>query len=96
MYPPIASDNLNTSTYIPVRLPANNGCSAYSLWTEDGSAYYYSTSSAGTDGILVTSDGSACLPAAIEQVLKSDPDGVIIGYIKGTAVTRLVGLITKQ
>ena len=95
MYPPIEIE-LNTSTYVVGKLPANHGCNAHSLWTEDGKAYYYATDADGSDGILVTSDGTSCLAQSLDITYAPDASGTIIGYFKGTTATNLVGRITKR
>jgi len=85
---------ITTSGFVPVRLPVNQGCSTYSLWTEDGAYWIYSHNSAGDTPIKVTSDGSASLSVSISNIVPPDSAGAIICYAKGSSSTNLVGLIT--
>ena len=94
--PPIKQAITTDATYVAVRLPAGHSCTAFSLWTEDGSAYYFGSLPDGSDAVLVTSDGTSGLPFLYSQALGKDDDGAILGYAKGTAATNLVGFFVKQ
>ena len=91
MYPPIKVD-IDTSGYVAVALPDGHSCESYSLWTEDGNAFYVASVSAGTDGVKVTTDGTSGFAISINEVRGP---GATICYAKGTSDTNLVGLITK-
>jgi len=96
IYPPIKQPITTAATYVAVRLPAGHSCTSFSLWTEDGSAYYFGSLADGSDSVLVTSNGSSGLPFSYGQALSKDPAGTILGYAKGTTATNLVGFITKD
>jgi len=96
IYPPIKQAITTSATYVAVRLPAGHSCSSFSLWTEDGSSYYFGSLADGSDAVLVTSDWTGGLPFSYAQNLAPDAAGTILGYAKGTTSTNLVGFITKQ
>lgn len=91
MYTPI-KQAITAGGYVAVTLPSGNGCKSYSLWTEDGAAFYIAKATDGSDGILVTTDGTACMAIAVEE---TRAPGATICYAKGTSTTNLVGIITK-
>ena len=88
---PTISSPITTAGYTAVRLPANMSCTSFSVWTEDGSAYYIASQSNGSDGIL-TPD---------EPIYNSDQKhgkstaGTILFYAKGTTSTNIVGIFKK-
>lgn len=91
MYPPIKKA-ITAAAYVEVTLPATHECQAYSLWTEDGAAFYMSSDGSADNGILVTTDGTNGFAVSLNEVLGK---GQRLCYAKGTSSTNLVGLITK-
>ena len=94
IFPPI-EQAITAGGYVAVRLPANYGCKSFSLWTEDGAAYYIAYESDGSDAILVTTDGTNGFPFSMDKSHPGDAAGTILCYAKGTSSTNLVGLITQ-
>lgn len=94
MYTPIKKQ-ITAAGYVAVTLPTGHSCSSYSLWTEDGAAFYVAGAddSSGTNGVLVTTDGTNGFALTINEVRGA---GATICYAKGTSTTNLVGLITKD
>jgi len=94
IFPPI-EQAITAGGYVAVRLPANYGCDSFSLWTEDGTAWYIAYESDGSDAILVTTDGTNGFPFSMDKKHPGDAAGTILCYAKGTSSTNLVGLITQ-
>ena len=90
-------DAVTSGGYTAVRLPANQGCSSYTIWTADGTAFEVATVSAGTDAVLVAepTDVTKGFPLVVNQPYGADPAGKIVCYAKGTASTDVVGIITQ-
>ncbi len=91
MIDPTITVGITTGGFTALRLPANVGCSCFSIWTEDAAAYELSSDSAGADAITVP----AGLPFSIEKGHVGSVAGTILCYAKGTSSTNLVGIITK-
>ena len=85
------SQAITTGGYVAVRLPVNQSCTSYSLWTEDGASYYIAKESDGSDAIIIP-DG---LAFSMEQRINTEPAGAILCYAKGTTSTNLVGLFLR-
>jgi len=85
---------ITAAGFVPVRLPANQKCSSYSLWTEDGAIWERSFAADGTGSIKVTGDGTKGMAININQQYGASIPGTIVCYAKGTSSTNLVGIIT--
>jgi len=90
MYNDILTAIDTSATFVPVRLPANEGCQSFSLWTEDKADWYKANDAAGTNAIKVTIALSPEIPHSPSAA------GTILCYAKGTSATNLVGIITKR
>jgi hypothetical protein len=89
-------EEITAAAYTAINLPANTGCSGFSLWTEDGAPYYIASTSDGVlDGIKVTSDGTKVLPLTLSHAEGKAATGTILCYAKGTSTTNLVGVTVK-
>jgi hypothetical protein len=85
--PPIGQD-ITTTGYVAVRLPAGYGCSSYGLVAYDGAAYYIASKSDGSDGELYP----AGFRFTSNEKYSASNEGTVICYAKGTTSTRIVGL----
>jgi len=80
---------LNSSTYTAVRLPSNMSCQNFAFWVEDGTSFYLSSDSAGTDNVLVPADTKL----AVQEFHNK---GTVLFYAKASSGTPIIAvLITK-